>query len=92
MGLIVKELNELRVLLGDYRDGKINKNELDAQISIYNQTDKRVRNSLQYAALLIKSGLKQDAKRLLKGNLLGETENINDELPIYNRTKDRGKK
>ena len=77
-------------MLGDYRDGKINKTDLDAQISVYNQTDKRVRNSLQYAALLIKAGLKREAKNLLKGNLLGQTEDINDELPLYDRTKDRG--
>ena len=90
MGLIVTELNELRQLLANYKDGIITKDELDAQLSVYNQTDKRVRNSLQYAALLIKAGMKNDAKRLLKGNLLGETDSINDALPMYNRTEDRG--
>ena len=91
MGMIVTEINELRKLLASFRDGMISREDLDAQISIYNQTDKRVRNSLKYVSLLLKAGLKGDAKRLLKGNLLGETDEIKDELPLYDRTLERGK-
>ena len=91
MGMIVTEMNELRKLLANFRDGSISREDLNAQLSVYNQTDKRVRNSLKYASLLLKVGMKREAKHLLKGNLLGETDEINDELPLYDRTKTRGK-
>lgn len=91
MGMIVSEINELRKLLADFRDGTVSREDMEAEIMIYNQTDKRVKSSLKYVAILLKAGLKSDAKKLLKGNLLGETEKINDSLPLYNRTNDRGK-
>ena len=91
MGMIVTEINELRKLLANFRDGAVTREDLDTQVSIYNQTDKRVRNTLKYVSLLLKAGLKRDAKRVLNGNLLGETDEINDELPMYNRTAVRGR-
>ena len=91
MGLIVTELNELRKLLADYKDGKVSREDLDAYISIYNQSDKRVRNALKYASVLLKAKMKKEAKALLRGNIVGNTENVSDKLPLYDRTVDRGK-
>ena len=88
--MIVSELNELRKLLANFKDGAVSREDMFAQISIYNQTNKRVVNALKYASLLIKAGLKREAKNLLKGNLLGDTGDINDVLPLYDRTAERG--
>lgn len=90
MGLIVTELNELRKLLADYKDGKVSREDLDAYISIYNQSDKRVRNTLKYASVLLKAGMKKDAKALLSGNIVGDTDIVDDKLHLYDRTPDRG--
>jgi hypothetical protein len=88
---MVTEINELRKLLGAFKDGEINREDLKAQLMVYNQVEKRVRNALTYVSLMTKVGMKREAKRALSGNLLGNTDDITDELPLYDRTKDRGK-
>jgi len=52
--------------------------------------DNRAKSALTFVSLLIRAGLKREAKKALRGDLLGDTESINDELPLYDRTKDRG--
>jgi hypothetical protein len=53
--------------------------------------DNRAKSALTFVSLLIRAGLKRDAKKLLRGNLLGDTDDITEELEMYDRTKDRGK-
>jgi hypothetical protein len=88
--MIVTEINELRKLLAGFRDGEITRDDLNAQISVYKQVDNRAKSALTYVSLLIRAGLKREAKKALKGDLLGDTEMLNDELPLYDRTADRG--
>jgi hypothetical protein len=90
MGMIVTEINELRKLLARFRDGEITREDLSAEISVYKQVDNRAKSALTFVSLLIRAGLKREAKRALRGNLLGDTEEVNDELPLYDRTADRG--
>jgi hypothetical protein len=89
--MIVTEINELRKLLANFRDGEVTTESLNAQISVYKQVDNRAKSALTFVSLLIRAGLKRDAKKLLRGNLLGDTDDINEELEMYDRTKDRGK-
>jgi hypothetical protein len=89
--MIVTEINELRKLLANFRDGEVTTESLNAQISVYKQVDNRAKSALTFVSLLIRAGLKRDAKKLLRGNLLGDTDDITEELEMYDRTKDRGK-
>jgi hypothetical protein len=89
--MIVTEINELRKLLANFRDGEVTTESLNAQISVYKQVDNRAKSALTFVSLLIRAGLKRDAKKLLRGNLLGDTDDINEELEMYDRTKNRGK-
>jgi hypothetical protein len=90
MSLVTTEINELRRLLVNFKDRTISREDLDAQLSIYNQTDKRVKSSLKQVSLMLKAGLKREAKQTLSGSLFEGDGNIDLALPIYDRTVHRG--
>jgi hypothetical protein len=77
-------------MLADFSDGLITREEVETKILIYKEANKRIQASLAFTGLLIKAGMKADAKRLLKGELLGDASNIKGRLPVYDRTKSRG--
>jgi len=88
--MIVSEINELRKLLVDFKEGTVSREDLDAQVSIYKQTNRRVQNTLKVMSLMVKVGMKREVKKLLNQNLIGELDEITTPLPLYDRTKDRG--
>jgi len=90
MKIVVEEINELRRLLTNYNDGRVKTEDLNAQISIYKQTNRRVQNLLKFVALLQKAGMKSEARRILKGNKVDIE--VQPRIEMYDRTKDRGKK
>jgi N-methylhydantoinase B/oxoprolinase/acetone carboxylase alpha subunit len=89
MGMIVSEINELRQLLADFKDGSITRADLQAQIAVYSQIDKRVRSTLTWAGLMIKVGLKRDVKKILGGDIVGQIDDLKSP-EMYDRTKERG--
>ena len=90
--MMVTEINELRVLLMNFKDGKVTREDLDAQVSIYKQTNRRVQNVLKLMAMMIQVGMEAEVKRLLNKNLIGELDDIATPIRLYDRTKKRGKK
>ena len=88
--MIVSEINELRKLLVDFKEGTVSREDLDAQVSIYKQTNRRVQNTLKVMSLMVKVGMKREVKKLLNQNLIGELDEITTPLPLYDCTKDRG--
>lgn len=78
MGLIQQEIKELRQLLADVKAKKITSEELDAQIRVYSQIEKRTNQFLQSVALAAKYAEKGNNayKRLVAANLIGDGEAI----------------
>jgi predicted type IV restriction endonuclease len=59
MGLIEKEIKELRKLLDDFEQGKVTKEQVATRISIYKQTEQRMKLAIQAVNLVAK--YKKDA-------------------------------
>jgi|GEM_PF-932502 hypothetical protein len=78
MGLIQQEIKELRQLLADVKAKRITGEELDAQIKVYSQIEKRTNQFLQSVALAAKYAEKGNNayKRLVAANLIGDGEAI----------------
>lgn len=70
MGLLEVELKEIRQDLKHYRAGKISEEQVQTLISMYSQTEKRMRLALQVVSMASKHG-KKHIKQLLKTNLIG---------------------
>ena len=90
MGLIVTEINELRQRLRNFDDGKIDTNELTAAISVYTQTEKRMRLYLKAMSLGVKIGGVEIDDDIIK-QMLGPGK-IEEKKKLYDRTASRGKK
>lgn len=67
MGLLEAEIFELRKLRKEYRQGRVNEKQVQTEISIYSQTEKRAKQILM--ALI--------AGQKLKNGLLGQIYGIN---------------
>ena len=70
MGLIYRELKEIRQDIKHYRAGKISKEDAIVLIGFYNQSDKRVKNIIQAIALTGKYGKKR-TKQLFDDGIIG---------------------
>ena len=70
MGLLETELKEIRQDLKHYRAGKLSAEQVQILISIYSQTEKRMRLAMQAMAITAKHG-KKHTKQLLQSNLIG---------------------
>lgn len=84
MGLIVTEINELRQRLKNFDAGKIDVDELTAAVSVYAQTEKRMRLFLK--ALAMSQNNSDD--RMLQ--MIGR-DTVDESDEPYSRTADRGK-
>ena len=75
MGLLEREIYELRNLRRDYRHKLIDERQVNTEISIYSQTEKRAKLLLQahVSGAKIKSGLLNE---IFKTNLIGSGEAI----------------
>ena len=75
MGMLEKEIYELRNLRRDFRAGKFDAKHINTEIAIYSQTEKRAKLLLQAhtSGAKIKSGL---LREIYKTNLIGEGEAI----------------
>lgn len=54
MGLIEQEIKELRQLLSDFEQGKVTKEQVALRISIYKQTEQRMKLAIQAINLVAK--------------------------------------
>jgi hypothetical protein len=92
MGLLEKEILELRNLRRDYRTKKIDERQVNTEIAIYSQIEKRAKLLLQAytSGAKVKQGL---TRELVKSNLIGEGEAIdigeenaeNDKVRCYEK-------
>jgi len=75
MGLLEREILELRNLRRDYRTKKIDERQVNTEIAIYSQIEKRAKLLLQAytSGAKVKQGLMRE---LVKSNLVGEGEAI----------------
>lgn len=90
MGLLTTEINELRQLLKNFKAGKVSAEDLNAQINLYNQTEKRARLILTAWTVAVKHKVASiDAE--ICNEIIG-SEALDTSKEPYNRTKDRGKK
>lgn len=80
MGLIEQELKELRQLNKDLMSGKISEEHVNARVSIYSQTEKRMKIMLQAYGLAAKHrGL---LGRVVRSNLIGDGEAIDIDTDV----------
>ena len=88
MGLLEKGIYELRNLRRDYRAGKFTEHQVNTEIAIYSQTEKRAKLLLQAhtSGAKIKSGLLNE---IFKTNLIGNGEAIDtgNEDPEVDKVK-----
>lgn len=75
MGLLEREIYELRNLRRDYRHKLVDERQVNTEIAIYSQTEKRAKLLLQAhtSGAKIKGGLMRD---IFKTNLIGNGEAI----------------
>ena len=75
MGLLEKEILELRNLRRDYRTKKIDERQVNTEIAIYSQIEKRAKLLLQAytSGAKVKQGLMRE---LVKSNFVGDGEAI----------------
>ena len=71
MGLLEQEIKELRQMLRAFDAGKINGQDLELKLKIYQQTEKRAKLMLQGFALAAKFKNKP-LNRAFKANLIGD--------------------
>ncbi len=74
MGLIVQEIMELRQMLKLYNKGKLTTEQIQTQIAIYSQVEKRAKTLLQ--AMIFAEKNRKSLKEVINSNLLGEHEAI----------------
>jgi len=70
MGLLEQEIGELRGLLSDMKAGRINPEQVNSQLAVYSQVEKRAKLILQAYALAAKH--KSVLGRLVMANLIGD--------------------
>ncbi len=70
MGLLEKEIVELRGLLKKLDQGKITIEQLNARIAVYSQTERRAKLMLTAWAMAAKSG--KILTRITKSNMIGD--------------------
>ncbi len=70
MGLLDTEIKELRQMSKHFMAGKITAEQVQIQIAIFSQTEKRVKTMISIAMMAAKHG-KKHADRLMKTNLIG---------------------
>lgn len=71
MGMIEQEYKELRQLLKDYKDGKVTAQQVNVQIGIYSQMEKRQKNAIMVQALAVKANNNRPIKNLIEQNVIG---------------------
>ena len=87
--LIITEINELRQRLKNFDAKVIDWNELTAAVSVYTQTEKRMRLYLKAISLGTKLGMKDVNDDLLR-QMLGYGE-VDTTPELKDRTASRGK-
>ena len=89
MNLLITEINELRQRLKNFDSGKTDVNDLTAAVSVYTQTEKRMRLYLKAMGISMKLGWEIDAdllKQMLGSDIVDTTPELED------RTAMRGRK
>lgn len=71
MGLLEKEIQELRVLNKRLDEGTVTTEHVHAKVAMYSQTEKRAKMILQAMATAAKYGGKATPKKIADSNLIG---------------------
>jgi len=88
MNLLITEINELRDLLQNFDDGKVDPEDLNAKLNIYSQVEKRSRLMVQAWSLALKYGVSSEDKNIAM-QLIGPGE-LKEPKKLSNRTTKRG--